>query len=71
MKPKHMEVLKQSMKMGLSEKISTHRQGDRRSHRETQELREPLLLRPKQGDKGQKSPLASLKFVEHLANKVE
>ena len=55
--------------MGLSEKISTQRQGDQRSHQETQELREPLLLRPKWGDEGQRSPLASLKFVEHLANK--
>ena len=59
-----------AIKMGLSEKISTQRKRDRRSHRETQELRAPLL-RPKRGNEGQKSPAASLKFVEPLANKGE
>ena len=57
--------------MGLFKQIATQRTGHRRSHRETQELWEPLLLRPKRGDDCQKSPFASLKFVQHLADKGE
>ena len=50
--------------MGLSEQIATKGVPE-------EPLREPPLLRPEQGDEGQKSPFASPKFVQYLANKGE
>ena len=44
---------------------------NRRSHRERQQISEPIPPSPMRGDQSEESPLASAKFVEHLLNQHE
>ena len=68
MKTKHAEVLVQMMEVGLSEQINPARKDDRRSHRETQKIWEPLPTRQIRGNQSYQCPLTGPQFVEDLLN---
>ena len=66
MKLKHVDVLVQTMEVGMSEQMCSGWKGDRRNYGEVHKIWKPLLLGPIRSYQHQQCPLAGAKFVEDL-----